>query len=76
MLPQVGIDGSWRYLTAWRKGETIASTADAQLILVLDEATSHLDVNNESLINAGIKKMQITPVMVAPGPKPFAARIG
>ena len=38
-------------------------------ILVLDEATSHLDVNNEHLINAEIKKMQITRVIVAHRPE-------
>ena len=38
-------------------------------ILVLDEATSNLDVNNEHLINAEIKKMQITRIIVAHRPE-------
>jgi len=38
-------------------------------ILVLDEATSHLDVNNESLINSAIKTMNITRIIVAHRPE-------
>ncbi|ROP59605.1 colicin V processing peptidase [Enterobacter sp. BIGb0383] len=38
-------------------------------ILVLDEATSHLDVKNEHLINTEIKKMQVTRIIVAHRPE-------
>ncbi|MGL6017130.1 MAG: peptidase domain-containing ABC transporter [Gibbsiella quercinecans] len=38
-------------------------------VLILDEATSHLDVNNESLINNAIKNMQITRIIVAHRPE-------
>ena len=34
-------------------------------ILVLDEATSHLDMEKESLINESIKRLQITRIIVA-----------
>lgn len=38
-------------------------------ILVLDEATSHLDVNNESLINMAIKNLHITRIIIAHRPE-------
>ncbi|MGU3525041.1 peptidase domain-containing ABC transporter [Enterobacteriaceae bacterium C23F] len=41
----------------------------APQILVLDEATSHLDVTNESLINARIKNMNITRIIIAHRPE-------
>jgi ATP-binding cassette subfamily B protein RaxB len=34
-------------------------------ILVLDEATSHLDTGNEQLVNAAIRQIQLTRIMVA-----------
>jgi len=38
-------------------------------ILFMDEATSHLDVNNESVINEHIKQLDITRVIVAHKPE-------
>lgn len=38
-------------------------------ILFMDEATSHLDVNNESLVNENIKQLDITRVIVAHRPE-------
>ncbi|MES2935434.1 MAG: peptidase domain-containing ABC transporter [Pseudomonadota bacterium] len=38
-------------------------------ILFLDEATSHLDVNNESLVNQHIKQLDITRIIVAHRPE-------
>lgn len=38
-------------------------------ILFMDEATSHLDVNNESMVNTNIKKLNITRVIVAHRPE-------
>lgn len=34
-------------------------------ILFLDEASSHLDIDNERIINKHLKKMNITKIMVA-----------
>jgi len=34
-------------------------------LLFLDEATSHLDINNESIVNDNIKSMKITRILVA-----------
>ena len=34
-------------------------------LLFLDEATSHLDLDNESIVNANVKQMNITRVLVA-----------
>ncbi|MFN7389909.1 peptidase domain-containing ABC transporter [Brevundimonas sp.] len=42
-------------------------------ILVLDEATSHLDVMRERLINDAIKKQRITRIVVAHRPETIAA---
>lgn len=39
------------------------------LLLFLDEATSHLDVNKERLVNDAIKKLNITKVIVAHRPE-------
>ena len=41
-------------------------------ILVLDEATSHLDVWNEQAVNTAIKKIQLTRVIVAHRPETIA----
>jgi len=38
-------------------------------ILVLDEATSHLDIYNETQINTAIKKMNITRIIIAHRPE-------
>lgn len=38
-------------------------------ILFMDEATSHLDVNNETLVNENIKQLDITRVIVAHRPE-------
>jgi ATP-binding cassette subfamily B protein RaxB len=38
-------------------------------ILFMDEATSHLDVNNESVVNDHIKQLDITRVIVAHRPE-------
>ncbi len=38
-------------------------------ILFMDEATSHLDVNNESVVNSHIKQLDITRVIVAHRPE-------
>lgn len=45
----------------------------APKILVLDEATSHLDVNNEHLINNAIKEMDITRIVIAHRPETIAS---
>jgi ATP-binding cassette subfamily B protein RaxB len=42
-------------------------------ILVLDEATSHLDVQNERLVNDSIKNMNVTRVILAHRPETIAA---
>ncbi|MCL6487173.1 MAG: ATP-binding cassette domain-containing protein, partial [Janthinobacterium lividum] len=41
-------------------------------LLVLDEATSHLDVWNEQAVNAAIQKIQLTRVIVAHRPETIA----
>lgn len=41
-------------------------------ILVLDEATSHLDIWNEQHVNAAIKKLQLTRIVVAHRPETIA----
>jgi ATP-binding cassette subfamily B protein RaxB len=41
-------------------------------ILVLDEATSHLDLDNERSVNAAIRAMQLTRVVVAHRPETIA----
>lgn len=38
-------------------------------ILVLDEATSHLDVRNEQLVNSSIRSLQLTRLLVAHRPE-------
>jgi ATP-binding cassette subfamily B protein RaxB len=42
-------------------------------LLFLDEATSHLDVGNEQLVNAAVKKLNITKVIVAHRPETIAS---
>lgn len=42
-------------------------------LLVLDEATSHLDTENESLINANIKRLNVTRVIIAHRKETIAA---
>lgn len=42
-------------------------------ILVLDEATSHLDVQNECLVNAAIARLRLTRVIVAHRPETIAS---
>ncbi len=41
-------------------------------ILFMDEATSHLDANNEKMINASIKSLNITRIIVAHRPSTIA----
>jgi len=41
-------------------------------ILVLDEATSHLDIGNEQLVNAAIKQFALTRILVAHRPETIA----
>ena len=41
-------------------------------LLVLDEATSHLDLSNEQLVNSAIKQSQLTRVMAAHRPETVA----
>ena len=45
----------------------------APSILVLDEATSHLDVWNEQAIAASVRQMQMTRVLVAHRPETIAS---
>lgn len=42
-------------------------------ILILDEATSHLDINNERLVNSALKKLQITRITIAHRPETIAS---
>ncbi|MFN9031968.1 MAG: peptidase domain-containing ABC transporter [Betaproteobacteria bacterium] len=42
-------------------------------LLFLDEATSHLDVNKESLVNAAIRNLRLTRVIVAHRPQTIAS---
>jgi len=42
-------------------------------ILYLDEATSHLDVNKESLVNEHIKNLSITKILIAHRPETIAS---
>lgn len=42
-------------------------------ILALDEATSHLDVYNERKVNAGLREMKLTRIMVAHRPETIRA---
>ena len=42
-------------------------------ILYLDEATSHLDIANESIVNEHIKQLQITRILVAHRPETIAS---
>jgi ATP-binding cassette, subfamily B, bacterial CvaB/MchF/RaxB len=42
-------------------------------LLFLDEATSHLDVSKESLVNAAVRKMRLTRVIVAHRPQTIAS---
>jgi ATP-binding cassette, subfamily B, bacterial CvaB/MchF/RaxB len=41
-------------------------------ILILDEATSHLDIGNEKLVNDSVKNMQLTRIIVAHRPETIA----
>ncbi|WP_343607253.1 peptidase domain-containing ABC transporter [Roseateles sp.] len=41
-------------------------------LLVLDEATSHLDVCNEQIVNAAIKRISLTRILVAHRPETIA----
>lgn len=41
-------------------------------LLFLDEATSHLDVGNEQLVNAAIRRLDVTRVIVAHRPETIA----
>lgn len=41
-------------------------------ILVLDEATSHLDIDRERVVNESVKKMKITRVIIAHRPETIA----
>jgi ATP-binding cassette subfamily B protein RaxB len=42
-------------------------------LLFLDEATSHLDVANEHLVNAAVKQLEVTKVIVAHRPETIAS---
>ncbi|MFN3703505.1 peptidase domain-containing ABC transporter [Thermomonas sp.] len=42
-------------------------------LLFLDEATSHLDVGNEQLVNAAVKQLHVTKVIVAHRPETIAS---
>jgi ATP-binding cassette subfamily B protein RaxB len=42
-------------------------------LLVLDEATSHLDVKNESIINQNVKNMRMTRIVIAHRPETIAS---
>ena len=42
-------------------------------ILILDEATSHLDIRSEQLVNAAIKSLSITRILVAHRPETIAS---
>ncbi len=42
-------------------------------LLFLDEATSHLDVGNEQLVNAAIRRLNVTRVIVAHRPETIAS---
>lgn len=42
-------------------------------LLFLDEATSHLDVGNEQLVNAAVKQLDVTKVIVAHRPETIAS---
>ena len=42
-------------------------------ILFLDEATSHLDIHNEQLVNEAVKKLKITKIIIAHRPETIAS---
>jgi ATP-binding cassette subfamily B protein RaxB len=42
-------------------------------LLVLDEATSHLDVNNERLVSAAVARLRLTRIVVAHRPETIAS---
>ena len=42
-------------------------------LLFLDEATSHLDVTNENLVNEAVKQLKVTKVIVAHRPETIAS---
>jgi ATP-binding cassette subfamily B protein RaxB len=41
-------------------------------LLVLDEATSHLDICNEQIVNAAIRRISLTRILVAHRPETIA----
>ncbi len=41
--------------------------------MFLDEATSHLDVHRESIVNAGVRNLKLTRVIVAHRPQTIAS---
>jgi len=43
------------------------------MLLFLDEATSHLDVQRESIVNAGVRDLKLTRVIVAHRPQTIAS---
>ncbi|ATQ74593.1 hypothetical protein CR152_08725 [Massilia violaceinigra] len=43
------------------------------IVLALDEATSHLDIHNEKRVNAAIKQLNLTCIMVAHRPETIAS---
>jgi len=68
-------------------GTTIVRRAEARVllaralykqpkILVLDEATSHLDIMNERAVNEAIKDMKLTRIVVAHRPETSRWRAG
>lgn len=42
-------------------------------LLVLDEATSHLDVEREQLVNVAVQRLRITRIVIAHRPETVAA---
>jgi ATP-binding cassette subfamily B protein RaxB len=42
-------------------------------LLVLDEATSHLDLERERLVNAAVQRLRITRIVIAHRPETVAA---
>ena len=42
-------------------------------ILFMDEATSHLDINNEKMVNAAIESLNITRIIIAHRPSTIAS---
>jgi ATP-binding cassette subfamily B protein RaxB len=42
-------------------------------LLVLDEATSHLDIQRERLVNAAVRQLKITRIVIAHRPETIAS---